>query len=144
MARTIHTLTIPSSTRELEKVRRFVETHAREANLSENDIEQVRVAVDEACTNVIKHAYQGDDGQKIDIAVIVTPDRFVVRIRDKGRPFNQKNYEKPDVLEFARRRKGGGLGVYLIRQLMDNVEYCTCGSANEVRLTKYRNGVDEA
>ena len=140
MTRTVHTLTVPSSTHQLEKVRRFVEVHAQQAHLPAGAVEDVRIAVDEACSNIIKHAYGETGEQPIDIAVIVAPNRFTVRIRDRGRPFDPTRYEEPDVVKLARRRRGGGLGVYLMRQLMDQVEYRTRGNTNEVRLTKYRNG----
>ncbi len=140
MTRTVHTLTVPSSTHQLEKVRRFVETHAQAAAFSEADVEQVRVAVDEACTNVIEHAYAGGGDHSIDLTVIITPDRFTVCIRDRGRAFDPSGYREPDILEFARHRHSGGLGVHLMHRLMDDVKYRSHGATNEVCLTKYRDG----
>lgn len=133
-------MTIPSSTRHLGEVRRFVEQHAQEAALPEDVVEQLRMAVDEACSNVIEHAYDGDEDCEINVAVIVAPDRFTIRIRDKGRPFRPQAYRPPDVKRFVQQRRSGGLGVHLMRQLMDRVEYHTRGAVNEVRLIKYRNG----
>lgn len=140
MAKSVHTLRIPSSTRYLEQVRRFIEKHARNANLADEAIEQFKIAVDEACTNVIKHAYRGDDSQQIDLAVIVEDDRVTVRIRDAGRSFQQEYYTSPDIFELAENRRAGGFGVHIMRSLMDRVEYITRGNKNEVRLTKFRNG----
>ncbi len=139
MSRTVHSLTVPSETRYLDRVRAFVERHARRAQLPADTVEQLRVAVDEACTNVIKHAYRGDASQQIDLAVIVEPHRFAVRIRDEGAPFRPDAYAEPDVKALIERRRRGGLGVYLMRQLMDDVEYRTVGSTNEVQLIKYRD-----
>ncbi len=138
MARSVHTFSIPSSTRYLEDVRRFVEMHAVEAELPETIVEQFKLAVDEACTNVIEHAYGGDETQKVELAVIIDHDRFTVRIRDKGTPFNRSTYQEPNLLEFTKRGKSGGLGVHIMRRLMDRVEYRTRGQTNEVLLTKYR------
>lgn len=140
MPRSVHTLSIPSSTRYLEKVRRFVEVHAREADLADDAIENLKIAVDEACTNVIKHAYRGDGSQQIDLAVIVEDDRFTIRIRDKGRSFEPEAYTEPDIFRFAEHRRSGGFGVHIMRRLMDQVEYSTHGRVNEVRMTKFRNG----
>lgn len=142
MAKSVHTLSIPSSTRYLERVRRFVETHVRTASLADEAIEQFKIAVDEACTNVIKHAYRGDDSQQIDVAVIVEDDRVTVRIRDAGRSFQQEFYTRPDIFELAEHRRAGGFGVHIMRSLMDRVEYSSRGNTNEVRLTKFRNGTD--
>ena len=137
MARSTYNLTIPSSTRYLGEVRRFVETHTTAAGFNEESIEQFKVAVDEACTNVIKHAYSGNESCELDIRVIVEIDRCTVCIRDEGRAFRPQEYSEPDIFQFAKDRHAGGFGVHIMRQMMDHVEYSTQGSVNEVRLTKY-------
>lgn len=134
---------IPCSTTNLEKVRRFVEGHAREAKLSESDVEECTLAADEACTNVMKHAYECNDQQQIEVAVIVDRDRFTVRIRDEGLPFRPDLYREPDVARALKQRRRGGLGVRIMRSLMDEVQYKKRGKVNEVHLTKYRNGDDK-
>ncbi len=139
MAQSVYKITIPSSTRYLEDVRQFVERHALQANLPEEAVEQLKVAVDEACTNVIEHAYKGESEHQIDIAVIVKPDRLTIRIRDEGESFEPEQYEEPDIFEFARRHKKGGFGVHIMRRLMDRVEYHSRGKINECSMTKYRN-----
>ena len=138
VARSVHSLTIPSSTRYLEDVRRFVEQHATEANFATKDVGELKIAVDEACTNVIEHAYCGDAQHDIDVDVIIKPDRLTVRIRDKGQTFDQTTYEEPDIFNFAHNRKAGGFGVKIMRRLMDHVEYRKRGNTNECCLTKYR------
>lgn len=121
-------------------MRRFIETHARQAAFGEKTIEDFKIAVDEACTNIIKHAYQGDATQTIELAVIVDDKRFTVRIRDEGRAFKTQAYSEPDIFHLAKSRRAGGFGVHIMRQLMDQVEYASRGTVNEVKLTKYRNG----
>ncbi len=138
MPRSIHTLTIPSSTRYLEDVRRFVEQHALSADFPEKEVGELKIAVDEACANVIEHAYKGDQKKNIDVDVIIQPDRFTVRIRDRGEAFELSGYEEPDIFNFAHERKAGGFGVQIMRRLMDHVEYRTRGATNECCLTKYR------
>jgi serine/threonine-protein kinase RsbW len=138
MSRSIHTIRIPSATRYLEKVRRFVAHHAREADFPKTTVSAMQLAVDEACANVIEHAYMGDDNKPIDVDVIVKPDRLIVRIRDEGRSFNMHGYREPNILEFAHDRKDGGFGVHLMRKLMDRVEYRSRGDSNECCLTMYR------
>ena len=120
-------------------MRRFVVLHAQEADFPEDAVEQFKIAVDEACTNVIEHAYGGQSNHEVDIAIIIDADRFTVRIRDEGTPFDQTKYREPDLYDIASKRKKGGLGVHIIRRLMDRVEYRTRGQINEIRMTKYRN-----
>lgn len=139
MSKSVHTLSIASSTRYLEDVRRFVEHHAYEAQFSDRTVSELKIAVDEACANVIKHAYGGSATGTIDVDVIVKPDRFTVRIRDEGVSFDERAYQEPDIFEFARRKKTGGFGVSIMKKLMDRVEYRTRGNSNECCLIKYRD-----
>lgn len=138
MSRSVHTLSIPSSTRYLEDVRRFVEHHANEANFTEKAVVELKMAVDEACANVIEHAYDGSQRGTIDVDIIIKPDRFTVRIRDEGRAFDEGTYQTPDIFDFAHKKKSGGFGVQIMKKLMDRVEYRTRGNSNECCLIKYR------
>lgn len=108
-----------------------------QAGFNTRSVEQFKVAVDEACTNVIKHAYSGEDSHELKIKVIVDTDRCTICIRDRGVAFRPKEYNEPDIFELAKRRQAGGFGVHIMRRLMDHVEYTTEGPVNEVRLTKY-------
>lgn len=140
MSRRIHTLTVPSSTRYLEEVRDFVARHASDAAFEPDAVEQLKMAVDECCTNVIEHAYRGESERPIDIAVIVESDRLAVRIRDEGQAFDPAAYREPDLVQFARTRKSGGFGVHIMRRLMDEVRFRTHGRKNECYMVKYRDG----
>ena len=134
-----HSLRVPGVTQHLGKVRRFVEKCAREASLREEAIAQVKMAVDEACANVIKHAYN-EDGRDIAIRISTDAERFTVCIEDQGRPFRPELWSEPDIFQIAESRRGGGLGVHIMRSLMDQVEYTSKGATNQVCLTKFRGG----
>ena len=138
MADQLHSLRILSATRNLGKVRRFVARHAREVGFSDQVVEQVTLAVDEACSNVIRHAYGGRKNGPVDIAVIVEPEVFTVAIRDEGRAFEPGKYQSPDLNRSIRNRRPGGFGIYMMRKLMDEVQYHSDGLHNEVRLSKTR------
>ena len=133
-----HTLVVPSETRQLAKVRNFVVKHARQANVGETHIEALRLAIDEACANVIEHAYQGNPEKEVSLAITIEPTRVVVQIRDHGRPFDRTTYQRPNVMELSRKRKSGGLGVDIIRRLMDEVQYLNHGDTNEIRFVRFR------
>jgi len=131
-------ITIASETGRLEQAREFVATHVLGAGFSEKVVEAFILAVDEACTNVIKHAYGGASDGLIGITVRVLDDRLEVRIQDTGRAFERATYQTPDLAELTRRRRGGGLGVHIMHKLMDEVQYKRTGSVNEVVLVKHR------
>jgi anti-sigma regulatory factor (Ser/Thr protein kinase) len=78
--------------------------------------------VDEACTNIIKHAYFGKGGI-INITCELQDNDFVITIKDNGRPFDPNSIPPPDLESDLDRRKIGGLGIYLMKKLMDDVSY---------------------
>jgi serine/threonine-protein kinase RsbW len=129
-------LDVPASTRELVKVRDFVSDHARGFGFDAQDVEEIRLAVDEAMTNVIKHAYSYDDSKTVYLTVGSTGNEFWVAIQDHGAAFNPATYEEPNVSERVKQGKKGGVGVYLIKRLMDKVEYSHKNSRNEIKMIK--------
>jgi serine/threonine-protein kinase RsbW len=130
-----------SRTEQLEEIRIFVSNAARQFGFADEDISKIMLAVDEACTNIIKHAYQNSPDKEIDIHVIREGKTFEVRIFDNGKSFDPALLRNPDLKEYLVRHRRGGLGVYLMKKLVDDVEYNFLpGHANEVRLTKYLPG----
>jgi serine/threonine-protein kinase RsbW len=85
-------------------------------------IYRVQLAVDEACTNIIKHAYSGQKGPVAIICELVN-DNLVITIRDKGKPFDPRSVPPPDLDVDLDRREIGGLGIYFMRKMMDEVSY---------------------
>jgi len=109
-------LKIPSKAEWVAVARLAVAAVANRLNFSIEDIEDVKLAVAEACTNCIQHAHGSD---QIEITCETEPDALTVRVRDDGRAARPEavNAEKTD------EARVGGLGVFLIRSLMDSVEY---------------------
>jgi serine/threonine-protein kinase RsbW len=107
----------------LEPIARFVAQATEDAGLSERAAYAVQMAVDEACSNIIEHAYGGEGIGSIDCVYEVTTDRLIITLRDKGRPFDPSLVSDPDFDVQLEDRVLGGLGVYLIRQLMDAVDH---------------------
>lgn len=135
---TVQQMKIESRTERLIDVREFVSAAAREFGFDDEDVGKIALAVDEACTNVIKHAYRFDPEREITITVAGERGEFRVSILDNGRQFNPADIEQPDMKEYLSHYRRGGLGVYLMKSLMDKVEYdIVPGRKNEVRLFKY-------
>jgi serine/threonine-protein kinase RsbW len=131
------TLKIESKTEQLVTVRDFVSQAAVKSGFNDEEVGKIALAVDEACTNVIKHAYRYNRTKKITITVQTSNGDFEIIILDNGRQFDPKNIKSPDMKEYLLRPKRGGLGVYLMRSLMDQVEYdIEPGRSNQVRLVK--------
>lgn len=132
------TLNIESRTERLIAVREFVSAAARECGFPDDEVSKITLAVDEACTNIIKHAYKNDPTKKITVSVKNRADGLVIAISDTGAGFNPSNVQSPDMKEYLSHYRHGGLGMYLMKSLMDKIEYrIAMGRRNEVRLTKY-------
>ena len=132
------TIHIESRTEKLIAVREFVSEAARSFGFNDEEVSKIALAVDEACTNIIKHAYQYDPTKDITITVSRKGRAFEITILDSGRQFNPGTLTPPDMKEYLTHYRKGGLGVYLMKSLMDKVEYTmNPGKTNEVRLTKY-------
>lgn len=130
-------LNIESRTERLIAVREFVSAAARDFGFGDEDVSKIALAVDEACTNIIKHAYKFDPGKSITIIVRGRNGTFEVVIQDHGKEFDPAKVPTPDMKEYLSHFRRGGLGVYLMKSLMDRVEYAIVpGKKNEVRLTK--------
>ncbi len=132
------TLHIESRTERLIAVREFVSNAAREFGFNEEDIGKIALAVDEACTNVIKHAYRYDPNKEITVTIRRKNGAFEVSILDSGAGFDAGRIPTPNMKEYLTHYRRGGLGIYLMKSLMDKVEYGNGpGQRNEVRLTKH-------
>jgi serine/threonine-protein kinase RsbW len=130
--------TIPSTTEHLKEVREFVSRAAAEVGFLEEDVNNIVLAVDEACTNVIRHAYHYAPDKEITIEVLPQRTMLVVRVLDEGQPFDPSAIRSPDLEEHLRQYRKGGLGMHMMKTFMDKVEYqFNPGKKNEVRLTKY-------
>ena len=133
---------ILSRTDNLSEIREFVGEAARAFGFSEESVANIVLAVDEACTNIIKHAYQYATNKEIEVSIIQNKLSFEIRIFDSGKPFDPTTIRQPDLKEHIGHRKRGGLGVYLMKKLMDKVEYnFQRGKRNEVRLIKKLSSV---
>ncbi len=132
-------ITVTASTENLAEVRSFVATHAESEGFSQEQISDLQLAVDEAYTNIIKHAYRNNKNEHVDINLSFDPEKLCISLFDSGNSFSPKNYDLPNIQKKIKERKRGGMGVYLIHQLMDSVSYHAKADKNEIRLCKNRN-----
>ncbi|MFN8527120.1 MAG: anti-sigma factor antagonist [Anaerolineae bacterium] len=115
----------------------FVVEAAREAGFDDKAVHHCRLAVDEACTNVVEHGFGLLRTDQL-LTVICTQrsDTFVISIEDEGPPFDPTMQPDPDRSKNLEDRKHGGWGIYFIKKLMDKVAYERDGSRNILTLTK--------
>jgi anti-sigma regulatory factor (Ser/Thr protein kinase) len=112
-------LEIRSDPSQLGAVRQKVESFARSAGFDETCAGQVVLAMDEALTNIIRHAYEGRNDQPIEIDLSVCGGKLCVVLRDYGRVAQPSSIRSRDLSDV----RPGGLGVHIITQCMESVEY---------------------
>lgn len=135
------TLHVPSSTENLAMIRDFVASIGAKAGFDENEAARITLAVDEACANVIEHAYSSEETHVVTIRARLDHQDLVFDIIDNGRGFAAEQIDELDIEELIRRRKSGGLGLRLIRAVMDEVNYqITPGEKNELHMVKHLRG----
>lgn len=125
---------IPARPKFLKIVRSAVNHVCERIGFSQDEVNNITLAVDEACSNIIKHAYCGPTDDLIDATINIYDDRLEVLLRDFGVKANPKKI-KPRKLDDVR---PGGLGVHLIKSVMDVVQYdTTVEKGNLLQLVKY-------
>ena len=135
---TTYQITVAASTKNLAKVREFISKHAASEGFSPQTVADLCLAVDEAYTNIIKHAYKFDSTKSVKIDLEFDDQKLSVRLKDKGESFNEAKYVMPDISEQVKNKRRGGMGVYLMKKLMDEVNYDSSGDENEIVILKKR------
>jgi serine/threonine-protein kinase RsbW len=119
----METLTLPATLDSLEPISNFITNAASQAGLDDHTSWQVQLAVDEAATNIIQHGYDPQQPGEIALNWRVEAGAFVVTLCDQGRRFDPTGVMAPDLTAPLDERQAGGLGIYLMGQLMDSVEF---------------------
>ena len=130
-------LSVPSSPENLAMIRQFVVRIGERAGLPETEVDKLELAVDEACANVIEHAYGNDWTEEIAIRAVLDSEAVTISVVDTGRGFDATRVLEEDVGRLVAQRRSGGLGMRLIKTLMDEVRYeIEPGKQNELRMSK--------
>jgi serine/threonine-protein kinase RsbW len=130
-------LHVPSSTENLSMIREFVGRVGERAGMDSAELTKLELAVDEACANVIEHAYGSDNTREVTVKAVLDAECVQIEIVDTGRGFDPSQVEQVNLDQLINQRKSGGLGMRLIRSLMDEVQYqIVPGQKNELRMVK--------
>jgi len=127
---------VPAVERYLGDIRDFITQAATETGFSQHEVNNIKLALDEACSNVVRHAYKGMEPGTIKLEVLRRDNEIEIFIRDQGRSFEWKKSKTPDLNRYVEIGKRGGLGIWFIRKLMDEVDYKGERQGNVLRLLK--------
>jgi serine/threonine-protein kinase RsbW len=129
-------VTIASDLAEARRIQEQIEEGLHACRFSEHDVFSIKLAVEEALVNAIKHGNQMDPDKRVQVLYRITAERFDVEITDEGPGFNPEDV--PDPTDPENIEKPCGRGLLLIRGFMTSVEYV--GRGNVVTMSKVRNG----
>jgi anti-sigma regulatory factor (Ser/Thr protein kinase) len=116
-------ITVPAAIDHLRSMLSFIDEGAKTLGFDEQKIHQIMVASEEALVNVINYAYPEKPGN-IELLRDLREDKsLLIEIRDSGIPFDPLSLPEPDIHAPMERRRPGGLGIYMIRKIMDEVTY---------------------
>jgi len=133
-------LKIPANIDHLGELREFVTKVGKKHDFSDKIINAFKLAIDEAGTNVIRHSYRGSESEGfITIRALVKKNSLTVCLIDQGKYFDPKHVKDPDLQRYVDIGKKGGLGIFIMRKLMDDIDYRRTEEGNELRLTKNRD-----
>lgn len=107
----------------LDEIREYVGGVARKGGFSNKDVYNIQLATDEAASNIIEHAYEGVPNGVLDLACSMEKDVIKILLIDYGVPYDPSAVPMPDIKADLSERKIGGLGIFLMRKLMDEVHY---------------------
>jgi serine/threonine-protein kinase RsbW len=131
-------ITLPGHFSGLEKIRKFVGKFAEKAGMNESDVYAIQLAVDEACSNIIEHAYGGEDLGQIECTCSVEDKSIKITLRDFGEPFEPDRVPPMEEGVPLQEIKPRGAGIFLMKHLMDEVSFeFGKESGNELTMVKH-------
>lgn len=131
------TLTIPSVFEKMKKVERYIEKVGRKMNFTEDERDNVVIAVTEAVSNAIIHGNKRDRKRKVKIHCQLSPQKLTIYVKDEGKGFQPNNIANP--LDPENILKENGRGIFILKSLMDEVEFHFLQDGTEVKMVKYKS-----
>lgn len=127
----------PGRLDQLAAIGEFVGQCAQQADMDERDIFAIQTAVDEAATNIVLYAYGEELAGPIQVICWQEGNDFFVQLRDRGRPFDPSTVPAPDLDSPLEDRREGGLGIFLMRRMMDHVDFTREGPENVLTMVRH-------
>jgi serine/threonine-protein kinase RsbW len=129
-------LKLSCCTSALVELRSFLQRSLEAYGFSEVDRHQVTLAVEEVCTNLIIHSHASNPKEVIYLEVKELEKKLAIEITDKGDAFNLLEYEVPDLKKVIEEKRKGGIGILLVKKIMDEIEFESKNGKNTCRLIK--------
>jgi len=133
-------ITVPAITDRLDEVFNFIESAMRNAGMDDRQQNNIKIAVEEIFVNIVSYAFPTGEGE-VSVSVTAVSDKLSIEFCDSGTPYDPLAKADPDISLSADEREIGGLGIYMVKKMMDDVCYRYEDGKNILIIEKYiRNG----
>jgi serine/threonine-protein kinase RsbW len=129
---------------QLPRLMAFLQRFWSSASLPPGECLAFELALEEIFMNVVMHGSAGSEPRRVDVSLELTPKGLVLIVEDDGPGFDPLSLPPPDVTASLTDRVVGGLGVFLVRKLMDTISYARVAGRNQLRLSKHLHAPDAA
>ena len=119
----MYTLRLPAKLESLETFRSFVLQTIKDWNITQEIVPKIELVLEEVLTNIINYAYPTGEGAVEVKCTLLNKDKFCFVIQDWGNPFNPLTKNSPDLSTDLFERRIGGLGIFLVRKMVDELDY---------------------
>ena len=143
MAKNTYSFELKSDLSELDSLCENLETFGKKFGFSKKLIFEINLALDQLFTNIISYGFKDDKEHIVTVTLTPENDELCLRIEDDGKPFNPVEFETPEVSCTVEECKIGGLGIHIMKKLMDEICYERCNDKNMLTLKK-KIGTEEA
>jgi len=143
MAKKEYSFELKSSLAELDNLCQNLEDCGQKIGLSKKQIFEINLALDELFTNIISYGFKDEKEHIIRVTITPQNEELCLCIEDDGIPFNPSDFETPDVACSVENCKIGGLGIHIMRKLMDEICYERCNDKNILTMKKNLADDDE-
>jgi len=128
--------TVPAEAAQLAVLNRFLRESWTAAGLAPGGAASFELALEEIFMNIVMHGNRPGGTSRVEVALSLGPDAVTLAVEDDGPPFDPLSLPPPDLTANLEDRRVGGLGVYLVREVMDEVNYARIAGCNRLRMSK--------
>lgn len=133
-------ISISNRIEETPRVTELIESEIGKSGFPQKDVYDILIAVDEILSNIVFYAYGEGKSGKIDVTMDIGIDIVQLEFCDEGVEFDPLKKKDPDTSVPVDKREIGGLGIFLVKKLMNSVEYNRVGQQNKLKITKIKTG----
>ncbi len=135
----LKTIILKNRLSEMKLLENYVLEFGKSKNLSNEIIHDITLALEEVIVNIIKYGYDNDQEDEIIIKISIKNKELIIKVEDSGKPFNPLKSPMPEIHKPIEERKIRGLGIYIVRNIMDKLIYKRVNGRNLFIMKKYLN-----